>query len=121
MVPRPGPTVTLQVVTNLAANLLALALVVGIMWVSMVAMSAWFHKRAAEREDNDDLFTQAAREGAITLDDDEFAERRRDVPSAQEVAVPAGQKPCPQCSGSGASTERGRIQPCSACEGTGVS
>ena len=111
---------------SLASNLLALALVVGLSWGAMVMLSAHFH--GARRERESDLFHEAAREGFIgeprgkgptPAPPTTTSERCDGVAPRQSVNVPRD-LPCSGCNGSGAQTERGRLQPCPRCEGTGV-
>ena len=78
-----------------ALNLVALLLVLGFVWGGMVLMSGHLHRKRLEQGLPD-----------------------RDVDT--EWDPPARNDPCPECGGVGAHPLRGSLQPCTACEGTGV-
>ena len=78
-----------------ALNLIALLLVLGFVWVGMVVMSGYYHRKRLENQQPDG-----------------------DVDVAWHP--PDANDPCPDCGGVGARQLRGSLEPCGSCKGTGV-
>lgn len=82
-------------VTALAVNLLALLIVLGLCWGAMMWLSGRFHGHG----------------GATTTEVDGVGDLSR--PAADDT-------PCTVCEGVGATSRRGKLEPCRQCYGTGV-
>ncbi len=99
-----------------ALNILALVIVLGLCWFAMVFLTGRFHGHRGGVEPTgfgDAEFPEPASLDFLRGDDG------RDLMTGLPVASPAAGA-CPACEGVGASQSRGRLLPCSRCEGTGV-
>lgn len=102
--------------TALAANLLALIIVLGLCWVAMMWLSGRFHGGHMIESSEFEFDT-------VEIDDDAHTIRRTrfDAEGAHDLPVDIKtEPPCMACEGVGATTTQGRLSPCSECFGTGV-
>ena len=82
-----------------ALNILALIMVLGLCWAAMMWLPGRFHGHG----------------DTVMIDDFD----RVDFVDSR-VGHLGDEAPCSLCAGVGASHERGRLQPCPECEGTGL-
>lgn len=107
-----------------ALNLAALILVLGITWVGMIWLSGRVHPPQPDRDDTHD----ASPDPLIRGSSDGPARQRSGASQGREAASRPRSRAsrgrdeeCATCKGVGAESHNGRIAPCPACLGRGVS